>query len=118
MQDHQIQDERVGKIGQIAQKTDQTEQGNASLKLPTEIGIHNVHYIKAECDQLLALSGQVDLDASQVSRVDTAALQLLYALIKKLAEQDRTVVWLSPSETLRQAAASLGLVAMLGLRKC
>lgn len=61
-------------------------------------------------------SGQpVVLDASQVERADTAALQLLSAFFHDANAQQQSVEWKSPSEILCRSADLLGLSQLLGL---
>lgn len=57
----------------------------------------------------------VILDASQVERADTAALQVLSAFVQDANSQQQTVQWKKPSEALSRSAALLGLSALLNL---
>jgi len=58
---------------------------------------------------------EVELDASQVERADTAALQVLSAFIQDAYAQQQVVVWKAPTEALRRSAALLGLSGLLDL---
>jgi ABC-type transporter Mla MlaB component len=63
-------------------------------------------------EQLMqALTGHqpVVLDAVNVGRVDTAALQVLTAFIKDAGAQNLDVQWKEPTQALRNAAHLLGL---------
>lgn len=55
---------------------------------------------------------RIELIGTQVTRIDTAALQLLLAFI---SNQEITVSWSSPSEEIRKAAQLLGLSTQLSL---
>ena len=57
----------------------------------------------------------VVLDAAQVERADTAALQMLSAFIQDANAQQQTVQWKSPSEALSVSAELLGLSSLLKL---
>jgi anti-anti-sigma regulatory factor len=63
-------------------------------------------------EQLLqALTGKqpVVLDAANVERVDTAALQVLTAFFKDAGAQNLDVQWKEPAQALKNAARLLGL---------
>lgn len=55
------------------------------------------------------------LDASQVERIDTAALQVLCAFVQDANSLEQTVQWKDPSEVLSRSAELLGLSALLNL---
>ncbi|MFC5740560.1 STAS domain-containing protein [Dyella tabacisoli] len=55
------------------------------------------------------------LAAAEVARVDTTALQLLVAYRREAAAAGREIHWQGVSETLREAAALLGLAQVLEL---
>lgn len=57
----------------------------------------------------------VVLDAAQVERADTAALQMLSAFIQDANAQQQTVQWKAPSEALSVSAELLGLLSLLKL---
>lgn len=58
---------------------------------------------------------RVAIAADAAARVDTALLQVLFALKRDLEQQDGELVWLEPSEPLRRAAHYLGLQHALAL---
>jgi len=66
---------------------------------------------------VLAEAKSVELDAGQVERVDTAALQLLAAFCRALREAGVSLQWRSASGPLCEAAATLGLSEILGRPK-
>lgn len=49
------------------------------------------------------------MDGSQVRVIDTAILQLLVAVFRQAQQQQTGISWQQPSESLRNAAALLGL---------
>lgn len=63
----------------------------------------------------LGQGGEVVLEASDLSRVDAASLQLLTALFRDAAARKVTTKWRSPSESLVKAASLLGLSGQLSL---
>jgi anti-anti-sigma regulatory factor len=62
-----------------------------------------------------AQAGVVEIDASQVARVDAAGLQALVAGIAALKIAKVSLRWNEPSETLVASAALAGLAPALGL---
>lgn len=69
-------------------------------------------------DLLAALKGKdkkVELEASDVEHVDTAALQVLISAKRSAREQGREFVITNPSQAFRETAVQLGLdSALLG----
>ena len=65
----------------------------------------------------LASKQAVELNASQVERVDTAALQVLSGFVQDAHAQQQSVHWRDPSDALCCSAALLGLSRLLNLQK-
>jgi ABC-type transporter Mla MlaB component len=57
----------------------------------------------------------VELDLTDVSRMDTAGLQLLLVFVLDMKRQGRGVSILAASETVKQSAMSAGVTELLGL---
>ena len=57
----------------------------------------------------------VILDASQVERADTAALQLLASFFHDASAQDQSIQWREPSDVLVHSSKLLGLSTTLNL---
>jgi anti-anti-sigma regulatory factor len=88
--------------------------------LPAELSIYSVGELKG---QWLGWISEAPagpdaehwaLDASTVSEVDAAGLQLLVALSHTLSQQDLRLVLLHPSAALSEACAAIGLGDWLG----
>ncbi|HHI94778.1 MAG TPA: STAS domain-containing protein [Gammaproteobacteria bacterium] len=79
------------------------------------LDISGVAEFHAHCLEALGTQKTLILNASQVDRADTAALQVLSAFIQNANAQQQTVQWESPSEALCQSAALLGLSEILCL---
>ena len=77
--------------------------------------LREAEQLKATLLACLEQSGNVGIDAGQVLRVDTAALQIFVAFARDLTESGRRFQWLSASNELRAAARALGLAALLRL---
>lgn len=72
-------------------------------------------------DQLLLLNNlieskkQIFIDAKDISRIDTAGLQVLLSFYLTCSHHKLSVKWLNPSQPLIQAATLLGADQLLGL---
>ncbi len=66
---------------------------------------------------VISLKQAVELDASQIERVDTAALQVLSSFVQDVHAQQQSMHWKNPSEVLCRSAALLGLSRLLNLGK-
>jgi anti-anti-sigma regulatory factor len=77
--------------------------------------IRTINTFQTELAERLDESGNVQIDAAGVERIDTATLQLLAAFVRDLHTDGRQVEWVECSEALRRAAGSLGLQNALGL---
>jgi anti-anti-sigma regulatory factor len=68
--------------------------------------------------ELLAASyanGPVTLDMAEISRIDTAGLQLLVVFILDCERRGRPITWRASSSAVDDAAEVTGLRAVLGL---
>ena len=86
-----------------------------STSLPAE---PNIRGIEGLHEQLTAIAdqGEVELDGSEVSRIDTAALQLLAAFFVDRQRTGKSTRWASASDSLHDAAAVAGLHTQIGLK--
>jgi anti-anti-sigma regulatory factor len=90
------------------------EHGPARIELPEDCRIATLPELRARLLATVDQSACV-LNASAVTRIDTAALQLLTAFQRDAASGGREVRWDGVSEVLREAAALLGLTQTLAL---
>lgn len=79
------------------------------------LDISGVAEFYASCLEALETKQGLILSASQVERVDTAALQVLGAFIQDANTRQQVVQWESPSDPLCQSATLLGLSEILCL---
>ena len=106
--------------GKRAAKQKQDERptapdGVAAVVLPADCRIAAQVALKAQLLGVLEQGASVVLDASEVERVDTAALQLLVLLRRELQARDGTLDWRGASEAFNEAAGLLGLARILEL---
>lgn len=92
-----------------------TNETRDELQLPEEISIVNIGEWKDKFTDLLESSSSISINAADLTRVDTAAVQLLVVFIKELQSQNIDFEWLSRSTELEKVARQLGLAPMLQL---
>jgi anti-anti-sigma regulatory factor len=83
------------------------------LKLGADLGIERAAELKQALRRLLPEPSRVALDASEVERVHTAALQLFCLFCRDRRAEGREVEFVRPSPTLRSAAVLLGASTLL-----
>jgi len=86
-----------------------------TFDLPDNLTIANAEALHEELEPLANGSADVVLNASAVSRADTAGLQVLYAFQQALKSHDASISWSSPSSVLIETAEQLGLKQHLAL---
>jgi phospholipid transport system transporter-binding protein len=91
--------------------------GQEEHVIPCEeaLDISTVSELRALLLPLLEQQQPVVLSAAQVTRVDTAALQVLSAFFQDARSRDLAVRWQEPSEAVQRAARLLDLTHTLGL---
>lgn len=77
--------------------------------------ISSVADIKAQLVEALESGQPVILDATQVERADTAALQVLGAFFHDAETRNQSIQWREPSESLGRSSTLLGLSELLHL---
>ncbi len=89
---------------------------NAMRTLDPELTIYTVAQVRGQMLGWLAEGaedGDFVLDAAGVADVDGAGVQLLAALARSLAAQQRTLRLAAPAPALREACGRLGLATRL-----
>ena len=87
-----------------------------TIKLPAELEISEVaQYHTTLVEMLSKLDPQqnIQIDASELWRVDTAGIQLLVALVSEASTQNRQLSWQKKSVELTECAQRLGLSDIL-----
>jgi len=85
------------------------------IKCAEVMDITSVAEFHAHCLEAMETRQNIVLNASQVERVDTAALQVLGAFIQDANAREQSVQWEETTEALCQSAALLGLSEALCL---
>jgi len=91
------------------------ENDTIAIACGEALGIAEVADVYATLLAALAEGSSVDLDISQLERVDAAALQMLYAFSKERATQGSSLTWTAPSEAFSRSAKLLGLAELMNL---
>ena len=88
---------------------------NHTLALPAELTIYTASETRGAWLAWLAehTDGPLAVDAAPVAEVDAAGVQLIVALSRSLAAQQRALHLLAPSAALSNACARLGLNSLL-----
>jgi len=86
-----------------------------AIVLAAHCGLPQVEGLKADLKRALARTASVTLDASAVTRIDTAALQLLAVFVCERQAKSRGVAWRGIPTCVEAAARQVGLGAALGL---
>lgn len=90
--------------------------GNHVINCADSLDISMVAKFSNELKHALETGATVQLQAANIERADTAALQLLCAFFIDAQEHDIEIEWLEPSDALCGAATQIGLADHLGLK--
>jgi anti-anti-sigma regulatory factor len=85
------------------------------VNLDATLTIQNVAILYEKLKKSYSANNAIEVDASQVSSIDTASLQLLVALKKDALKQQKEVVFAAPSLRFIESAKLLGLLGALGV---
>lgn len=88
-----------------------------AVTLPAELGIDLAGSLYRDLLSQVDHPGPVTLDAHDVARVHTAALQLFCMFCHDRRSAGRETRWHQPTEALRSAAALLGVTTLLQLAR-
>ncbi len=77
--------------------------------------IQNVVKLYEKLKKSYCAYNAIEIDASSVSSIDTATLQLLFALKRDAIKEQKKVVFAAPSQRFIEAAELLGLLELLNV---
>lgn len=89
--------------------------GDVCLTLPEEVKIADTTQFREDILLALDKTNSISIDGSRVTRIDTAAIQLLTALAHDCNEKGHPIKWKGASEALVSYVKLLGLRDSLGL---
>lgn len=95
--------------------SDMTNENSSSdlLSMGSELTIKNIAEFKEQVGVSLANDRDIKLDPSDLQKIDTAGLQLLYSLHKSLGNRGQGLQWASKNPVINSAASILGLNELL-----
>ena len=90
--------------------------GKRQIMLPANLDHAVVHDLKTVLVEYLAQGQDLDVNASEVSRLSTPAMQVLVAAYSAAKEANSSAVhFIAPSQAFRDFAAMLAIEEALGL---
>jgi len=87
----------------------------STVALAQDLGIESTSELKQHLAPHLGRNGALRVDASQVCRVHTAAIQVLCAFVLARRQAGHATVFDDATDTFRDAARLLGVLQTLGL---
>lgn len=87
--------------------------GMQTIRLPAELDISRVAEMQADLKAGLGSDGECELDALNVSRVDTSGVQMILAFMRSAQARGVSVRLANPPEHLVLAIAKLGLTEVI-----
>ncbi|VAW61119.1 hypothetical protein MNBD_GAMMA08-2345 [hydrothermal vent metagenome] len=91
------------------------ESSQPILNLNSIQDISKSQALKHDMLALVNDNDAIEIDASNVERIDGTALQLLCALFNYAQQNNMTINWIKPSDALMESAKTLGLQSVLKL---
>jgi len=88
---------------------------SGDLLLEGSLGIAEAEAMHQRLSQILDAHVDITIQSEDLSRVDAAGVQLMYAFVKEAKSRSITVKWASVSDALEEAATMLGLHDGLGI---
>ena len=99
------------------QISDEAEEDIAEsiINLDATLTIQHVVVLHEKLKKSYSANNSIEINASQVSSIDTATLQLLVALKKNAVKQQKEVIFVNPSRRFIESAELLGLREILDI---
>jgi anti-anti-sigma factor len=85
------------------------------INLDATLTIQHIVKLHEKLKKSYSENNAIEINASQVSSIDTASLQLLVSLKKDAVKQQKEVVFVEPSQRLIESAGLLGLLDILDI---
>ena len=85
------------------------------ITLDAALTLQHVVKLYEKLKQAYAAHDALEINAAQVTSIDTASLQLLVALKKDAVKQQKTVIFTEPSRRFIESAGLLGLLEILDI---
>ncbi|MCG8613500.1 MAG: STAS domain-containing protein [Pseudomonadales bacterium] len=82
---------------------------HGDIKLVNNCNIASAEALAHQLEELFRTGAPVDIDASEVERIDTAVAQILYSFFVSMQQSGLQVVLQRPSEAFIECVTRLGL---------
>lgn len=105
----------LGDSEAVAEDSVSEEMDGSQIDLDSTLTIQNVVKLHEKLKNLLAAHDEIEINASDVSSIDTATLQLLVSLKKDEVKLQKKVTIIYPSPRFVESAKLLGLLDVLGV---
>ncbi len=79
------------------------------FKFPANVTITNSSDLHEQLKEIAVGTSDIRLDASEVEKIDTAGLQLIFAFIRSYMSKEKMANNIDMSAELKQAMAGLGI---------
>jgi len=93
---------------------DEPEVVSGDIVLEGSLGIADVETMHQLFVSILDAGVDISIDSEDLSRVDAAGAQLLYAFVKESANRSVHIQWKSVSDALKEVTDTLGLTSGMG----
>jgi phospholipid transport system transporter-binding protein len=107
---------KTNKRNQVAQAAVPAAVADNRYRLPVVCTVRESATLRTDLLDLLASADAVTLDVGAVERIDTAALQIVFAFVRERRAAGGMVNWSGDSEGFTEAARLVGLDRMLGVQ--
>jgi anti-anti-sigma regulatory factor len=91
------------------------EVAESTINLEANLTIQHVVQLYEKLKKSYDANNSIEINAAQVSSIDTSTLQLLVALKKNAVKQQKEVIFVAPSRRFIESAELLGLLDILDL---
>ncbi|MDJ0833297.1 MAG: STAS domain-containing protein [Gammaproteobacteria bacterium] len=89
------------------------EATGEKIDLGAELTIRSIAERKTMIDRALATGEDIRIDISQLQKIDSAGVQMIYSLIHSLQQTTQAVCWVGSNPMIDDAAGLLGLAPLL-----
>ncbi|TLS66293.1 STAS domain-containing protein [Mariprofundus erugo] len=94
---------------------DQDQPLSGNIVLEGSLGIAEVEALHQRMTRILQANVDITISTEQLSRVDAAGAQLLYAFVREVRQRGLPLKWTSVSDALLEALNALGLNDHMGI---
>ena len=86
---------------------------DGTIDLGAELTIRSIADSKAMIEQALATGEDIHIDISQLQRIDSSGVQMIYSLVQTLAHTSQSVSWVGSHSMIDDASRLLGMPPLL-----